>query len=161
MNTKTLERLRKVAKKASDSSDYKIKLGAAVFKKNRIISVGYNSKKTHPKLLRYFKHSTLHAECDSIFHCENKEILKGSDIFVFRESKAGTPLLSKPCSMCVQVLFEHGVKRAFWTTETFPYWESDLIENMYNRIDKKECFETNCRKPKNPPEGKKKGNYND
>lgn len=158
MNVHTLERLRKIAKKASESSSYKIKLGAAVFKKHRVISIGYNSTKTHPMLLKYFKHGTVHAEvaCTSGI---NRELLKGADIFVFRESKEGMPLLSRPCGMCVQVLNEHGIKRAFWTTPDFPYWETDLIENMYNQIDKKECYETNCRKPKNPPQGKKGNNY--
>ena len=158
MNEHTFERLRKITRKEAQKSNHKVKLGAAIFKKNRIISLGYNSTKTHPKLIKYFIHASVHSECDAVLHCVNKEQLKGSEIFVWREDKQGNPVISKPCSMCTQILYEYGVKRAWWVTNVFPYWETDLIENMYNQIDRKECFETNCKKPKNPPEGKKKRN---
>lgn len=156
MNRQTLERLRKIALKAAEKSEHQMKLGAVIFNKNRLLSIGYNSLKTHPKLSRIFKHATVHAEIDACIHAVNKDLLKGADIFVCRETKNGSPSMAKPCAMCTQILKEYGVKRAFWTTEIFPYWDSANVEDMYNQIDRKECFETNCKKPKNPPEGKKK-----
>lgn len=156
MNEHTFERLRKISIKEAQKSNHKIKLGAVIMRKNRPLSVGYNQNKTSPKLLKYFRHATIHAEICACQNVVNKNLLKGADIYVFRETKDGKPAFSRPCSLCCQYLYDMGVKRAYWTTNDFPYFDSDLIENMYNQIDRKECLETNCRKPTNPPEGKKK-----
>ena len=158
MNNKTFERLRKIAKKTADASPHHIRLGAVVFHKNRILSTGFNTSKGITRYLKIFRFATCHAEISAIRNVKNRELLKGSEIFVFRESKAGTPMISRPCGLCTQVMYEHGIKKVWYTVSEFPYWKCELVEDMYNKIDKKECFETNCRKPMHPPEGKKKGN---
>lgn len=138
---KRIQKLINHAKRISDYSEYKFKLGAVIFKGNRIISTGFNKNKTHPKFNRYFKHATVHAEIDAILH--SSENLVGTSMMVCRTTNTDRPAMAKPCAMCVQVMYEFGIKEVFWTTSKFPFWDSDLIENLYDKIDKSEAYKQN------------------
>jgi deoxycytidylate deaminase len=101
------------AKKASFKSDHPMhRLGAVVAKGNKVISVGWNKYRTHPKSPHPFKH--LHAEIMALFQCGEEEA-KGADLYVYREGKDGIPRLSKPCKTCMSVIKKAGIKRVFFT----------------------------------------------
>jgi len=144
------DRLCKIARKALNCSDFKYKVGSVIFKKSRIISSGFNlSKKTHPWLKRIFKHSTIHSEVMSVLKVIHfSDMLKDSDIFVYREAKVNgaiVPRMAKPCAMCVTVLYEVGINRAFWSTNISGFIDCAKVSDLYKNIDKKELFLNNCK----------------
>jgi deoxycytidylate deaminase len=110
------------ARRASFRSDHPLhKLGAVIAKGNRVISVGWNKYRTHPKAPHPFKH--LHAEVVALFLCG--EEARGADLYVYREGRDGIPRMSKPCPHCMVVIKQYGIKRIFYTNDSF-----SCIENL-------------------------------
>ena len=134
----TIQQLQKIAMKVSKQSNYRYKLGAVIFSKNKIISVGINQIKTNPKLFKYFKYATVHAEVDAVLHAVQD--VSDCDIYVYRETRNGKVANAKPCPQCVQFLKENGINRAYWTTAEFPFFDYDTIDNLYNKIDKRLAY---------------------
>jgi deoxycytidylate deaminase len=128
-------------KKISEYSNYKFKLGAIIFKGKKIISTGFNKNKTHPKANEYFKHGSVHAEIDAILHAPYD--IQGSSILVCRMYKNGKPALAKPCAMCIQMMYEFGIKEVFWTIPVIPFWDHAKVSYLYDIIDKKKAFQYN------------------
>lgn len=133
-----IDQLRKVALNVSKQSEYRYKIGAVIFDKNKIVSVGINKLKTNPQLNEYFKYATVHAEVDAVLH--SIQDIEGCDIFVYRETRDGKVANAKPCPQCVQFLKKNGIKRAYWTTADFPFFDYDLIDNLYAQIDFKLAY---------------------
>ena len=105
----------KLAKSLSYTSDYEQhKLACIITKKNRIISLGVNKRRTHPKSLT--RYNFIHAELAAVLGV-SRETLKGTTAYVYRERKDGTIASSKPCPHCEQVLREAGIKKVYYTTE--------------------------------------------
>lgn len=127
--------------RVSEYSDYKFKLGAIIFRGRKITSTGFNKNKTHPKANEYFLHGSIHAEIDAILHapCE----VKGSSMLVCRTYKNGSPALAKPCAMCVQVMYEFGIKDVFWTIKDLPFWDYAKVEDLHRTIDREKAFHNN------------------
>ena len=76
---------------------------AVALRKNRVVSVGYNSyTKTHPKQAYYAKlaghpkKEYLHAEIDCLLRAPRD----ADTLLVVRLNKEGTPVNSKPCPVC-------------------------------------------------------------
>lgn len=97
------------------------KIGAAIFRKSELISIGFNSYKTHTmfnNINNPFKKSTyvLHAEMSAILKA--KRDLVGCDIYVYREyKKNGFTAMSRPCIACYTALKEAGIKYIYYTSE--------------------------------------------
>ena len=151
---KKLEMLKRIANTTARKSKHKRMVAAVIIFGSKIISLGYNKTKTHPLVRKFSKQGTIHAEIDAILKVSNEEILKKCDIFVYRINKKGICKISKPCPLCTQVLHMYGIKKAYWTTSTMPYWNWDYVDNMFSKINSKEVFELNG---KPPPPKKKKG----
>jgi deoxycytidylate deaminase len=96
-------------------------LCALVVKRNRVLSVGYNSNKTHPMMSTNMQQ--LHAECSAILKCPDGD-LRGSDVVVARARAEGKAGLAKPCAVCEGILRRCGVRRVFYTTN----WDDDCPE---------------------------------
>jgi len=94
-------------------SDVTYQLCALIIKKNRVLSVGYNSKKTHP--IMNTKTQQRHAECDAILRCPEGD-LRGSDMIVVRARGGGLAGLARPCDTCQAVLKQSDLKQVFYTT---------------------------------------------
>lgn len=90
------------------------KVGAVIIKKNRIIGLGFNRMKTHPRSPHDYKF--LHGEVDAILDCK-REDLAGASIYVYREHKNGDLALSKPCKSCMNMLELLEVRDIFYTIE--------------------------------------------
>lgn len=100
------------------------KLCAVIVKGNKIISVGFNKAGTHPLIEEYRKHKnvcTIHAEVDAVLKARNKiDDLSGCKIYIARVRWNDTEIapsigLSKPCSMCHNILFDFGIKKVQYT----------------------------------------------
>lgn len=117
-----------LAKNASTFSDFeRIKIGSVLVYKNKVISVGWNMKKSHPyqKILnKYGKynqdkiHNYLHSEINCLLNIKDLNVnwIKVS-IFIYREDKNGNLAMCKPCSSCIKALKEKGVKKIFYTDQ--------------------------------------------
>ena len=115
----------RLAKNAMNFSDCKIKIGSVLVYKNKVLSIGYNTNKSHPlqKLLNQKYRSTK----DRVFNVDNhtngihSELMclintKGLDIewhkvsiYIYRESN-NKPSMCKPCPCCNKALLERGIK---------------------------------------------------
>ena len=86
-------------------------MGAILTHSGRIISIGMNSHKSHPKMGRV---KTLHAEVSCLIGVRYQD-LKGSTMYVARVNKNGKVGMAKPCSICQAVLAEYNVLRIYYT----------------------------------------------
>jgi dCMP deaminase len=89
-------------------------MGAVVVKKNKVIGMGFNKIKTHPKSNHPQK--MIHAELDAILDCSEEDLI-GADLYVFREYKNGEWACAKPCKHCQELISLCGVKNVFYTDE--------------------------------------------
>lgn len=124
-----------MARKAAQESDFdNFKLGCVIVHKNKIISIGHNSKKTSPVQKKYnhyrhfntsnkpVKHS-LHAEISaltSIPKCVDVNLdYSQVKVYIYRISpgKRLSQGLSRPCAGCLQALRDKGVRHIFYTTD--------------------------------------------
>lgn len=84
-------------------------------KRGRILSIGENNyTKTHPMQSKYatllgepYK-IFLHAEIHAILKC--RDLSRAHKIAVFRYGKLNTPLLAKPCPICMSAIEAAGIK---------------------------------------------------
>jgi deoxycytidylate deaminase len=84
-------------------------------KRGRVLSIGQNSyRKTHPLMAHYANlhkepHKVfLHAEVAAIVGCP--DISRAHTISVYRTSKGGSPLLAKPCPLCMSAIAATPIK---------------------------------------------------
>lgn len=104
-----------LAKKLSVKSTHpKHQLGCVIVNKNRIVGVGFNKFKTHTRSNHAFQ--MLHAEVDALIG-QDRSVLRGCDVYVYRETKDGQPAMSKPCQACELALRDAGIKTVYYTTE--------------------------------------------
>ena len=128
-------RLFEVARAVSKTSSFeRIKIGAVLVSGNRIISVGTNSEKSHPRqkaLNKFRKTGTtshddwktckdrIHAELEAILHAPY-DIMNNSSslsLFVFREGCAGELRNCRPCPACMAAIKARGIRTIYYTTE--------------------------------------------
>ena len=101
-----------LAKSMCKFSNFKFKLGCVIVNKNKVIAMGHNSLKTHPRSPSFYKF--LHAETHALIKSGRKE-LKGSDVYVARKLKNGNSALARPCIDCEKALLEAGVENIYFT----------------------------------------------
>ena len=117
-------RYMRVAEAVSNTSTYgKIKIGAIIVKNNRIISVGKNSRKSHPiqkyydRYLDYYNDPKLqhhiHAEISAIVNAN--EDLTNATIYIFRRDKNKRLNICRPCNACYALIKKTGIKRIVYT----------------------------------------------
>jgi deoxycytidylate deaminase len=107
-----------LALKIAGQSQHKFPIGAVITIGNRILSIGTNKYKTHPKQINNYinnhsnstdKHGTsIHAELAAILSYPK---LKGSTIYVARLLHNGAFGLSKPCLSCQNLIEIAGIKK--------------------------------------------------
>lgn len=115
-------RLMDIARKVSKTGDYKFRHGAVIARGSRVLGLGINSTKTHPKSNSRFK--TIHAEHQALINSGLNEI-NGTTAYVYRETKQGTPANSKPCTSCAELLKASGIKKVYYSLDVFPFWGVD------------------------------------
>lgn len=98
----------KIAKRAARLSAHRqFQMGAIVVERNRVISIGINKMRTHPRSPSKWK--TIHCELDAILGVEDT-LLHGSTVYVCRVTKRGEFAISKPCHDCENLLREVGIR---------------------------------------------------
>jgi deoxycytidylate deaminase len=118
--SKSQQKKFKIAEAASLHADHSVhKLGAAIFKRNDLISIGFNSYKTNPRFNNInnpFKDGTyvLHAEMSAIIHA--RQSIEGMDCFIFRAYKNGNMAMSRPCQYCMIALIESGIRYIYYVS---------------------------------------------
>ena len=126
MFTNKDKRFFEIARLISHTSEYKrIKIGAVVVKKNKIISVGVNSYKTHPIQKKYNRfrfdiedtNHTLHAEIQALVNIPYGTELNDLTIYIYRESRKGRLAKSRPCPSCMKLIKDIGIKKICYTTD--------------------------------------------
>lgn len=97
---------------ANLSSHYQYRHGAVIAHKNRVISLGTNSLKTHAKAPGPY--STLHAEVKAILSSRLTDF-RHYDLYVARILKDGTISNSKPCQHCQGMLESLKFRNVFYS----------------------------------------------
>ncbi len=109
--------IKKAIKEAKKSDMPIFKIGAVIFKGNRIISYGHNKKgicgKIHPKYRS--KYDSAHAEQQAIINCKNWEKLKGTSILILRVTRSGFLSMSYPCENCMETIKYVGIKEIYYS----------------------------------------------
>lgn len=108
---------------------YRTKIAAAIYSKNKLVAMGFNSYKTHPFQARFGKHIDciyLHAETDAIKNAlkyTDVMTLKRSSLYVARmkfESGKREYLiqgLARPCTGCQRAIATFGIEEVFYTLD--------------------------------------------
>ena len=105
-----------VARFLATKSDLRHKHGAVVVKSGRVLGLGYNKRRNHPRVIMDGRHrldSGYHAEAVAIKDAGDN--VRGATIFVARVNKQGDDLMSKPCEHCQELIQESGIKNVLWT----------------------------------------------
>jgi deoxycytidylate deaminase len=121
---KVLERLKTLAwdNLSRESRCFHI---AFIFKGNNILSIGVNSKKTHPQIKKYGYQdfSRLHAELAAAIKFGKTDCRKYS-LAVLRIDRNGEFNQSKPCECCSNMLNQLNFKNVYFTNSEGE-WESN------------------------------------
>ena len=96
-------------------------------KGNRVLGVGFNKPKTHPKLKTwsYVEGSGIHAEMSACLGLGPQRLV-GSSIHVARLLRNGEWGLAKPCFACQNFLRHAGVRSMFYTVKPGEWGKSFL-----------------------------------
>lgn len=116
--------LAELASKKSTHPKYKV--GCVIVVSGRVMSLGWNQNKTHPRHANpqnSFRR-TIHAEVNAIMSASD---ISGGIVYVYRELKNGRPALARPCNYCYKLLEEKGVKRIYYTVRSSPYWREETL----------------------------------
>lgn len=126
------------ARRLAVSNNMKMKLAACLVIQNEIISIGYNSDKSHPLQKRFSKNSESifkHAEIDCIVnalkHIDPEELQRAT-LYVYRvkkKEKGDTGWIdgrAEPCSGCKKAIEHFGIKKVVFSTD-----DSGLYGTIY------------------------------
>lgn len=117
-----INRIMKVAYKATFKSAHDQPMAAVLVKGNRILSVGINqTEKTHPEQKervgrtgRIVSSKKIHAELDALIGADYANI-RGSTIYVVRRKKNMDFGLARPCASCEALLKSYGIKKVVYS----------------------------------------------
>lgn len=106
------DKIQLAAIKASTRSNLNdFHLGACIYKKNTIISTGFN-KSLHCGPTKYLPKAnfSIHAEADALFGI-SRRLTYGASIFIYREGNK----LAKPCKNCQKLLNKAGISHIYYS----------------------------------------------
>lgn len=126
------------------SDKKRIHIGCVAVYKNQIISIGYNTNKTHPIQKKYNRYremeyegvepaSGLHAEMMCLLGLKDMDIdYSKVKLYVYREDNNGNTANCRPCAACMELCDRMGIKNIFYTTE------NGYVKEVRNNIEEKE-----------------------
>lgn len=91
---------------------------AIVLINKKLISLGWNNAKTHPKMRALDEHKLVHAELMALAKVAKREDLAKAQLFIYGETKAGNIITSKPCPCCQQLIKEANIKEVIYYNGT-------------------------------------------
>ena len=99
------------------------RLGAVLHKGRRKLAFGCNSlTKSHTLQSEGLK-PYLHAEISVLVKRRHYEDLDSCQVTVYRETFDGNPALALPCSQCQKILKLFGIKKVYYSTAEYPYYD--------------------------------------
>ena len=125
---------------ANPGTQGRVKMAAGIVYRNRLVSTGVNSYKTHPLMLEYGKNEDaifLHSEIDAIKNALRvipEEKLQKCDIYILRlkrslDKKSWIHGLAKPCCGCARAIVSFGIRNVYWTEDY------DYVFKNHNSLD--------------------------
>ena len=90
---------------------------AFLVKKNKIVKIGWNRKRTHPEISKHPYHDGYvgtHAELDVILK-SGLDCLDDHSMIVLRVDRKGRLANSKPCPGCLSLLKAYNVEEVFYS----------------------------------------------
>lgn len=109
------KRFFEIAEKASILSTHpKHKMAAVLVKKNKIISIGVNQLKTHPKAPTPY--NTIHCEFHSVINSKLNDFSDCS-IYIYRKTPGGRMANSKPCFSCEKMLYSISINKIYYSDD--------------------------------------------
>lgn len=102
------------------------KLSAILADRRAVLSVGFNSNKTHPRMKPSWGEfpNCLHAEGDAIFSADRRGINTiGTTLYIARAKRPNNTAkiyvigLARPCKRCMEIICSSGIKEIIYTTD--------------------------------------------
>ena len=122
MNQKKYEKFKRIASEISLVNPRQKKHVSIIFSGNRIISVGINQHKSHPKAKEIgYRFDEVHSELDALLKCRQR---KNIELFNFRFNRFGEQRISRPCCLCApwcKMIFN----KIYFTNDTYSYERMD------------------------------------
>lgn len=117
------------ARKRALCNGHKFHVAAVLRRNGKIIRVGTNTNKTHPRFIRRYSDGTfaahMHAEMDVLRFSE-----PGDELEVMRFRRADNQLaMAKPCKYCMVHIRAAGIRTVRYTDEQGRWMHLDLREN--------------------------------
>ena len=107
--------MRAAIKAARLSQFYAHRVGAALFSGPRLLSLGFNQHKSHPRSNCF----TRHAEFNSLIgNKRTRQDYRNLTLYVARLTRTDKISLSRPCVACQKVIKDAGIKNVFYTDYT-------------------------------------------
>ena len=115
----------RIAKNVAELSDHRHKIGAVLYHKHTIIGSGHNSNtktdiiqaKLDKKKYGCESSGKLHAESALLIPFLKRHIdLSGSELFIYRERKDHSLGMARPCSSCMKLIKQAGIKKIHYST---------------------------------------------
>lgn len=96
------------AKNINNDSNNKVNMVAIIVKGGRVLSIGHNNmKKSHSVFFNGSHCKAVHAEFAAI---REAKYTKDANMYVFRLLKRGGIGISKPCSDCMDLIRDKGIR---------------------------------------------------
>jgi len=106
-----------LARDAAMSNGHQYHVAAVLIRNRKIVRVGTNTMKTHPRFVRMYPDGScaahMHAEMDVLRFAQ-----PGDELEVMRFRKDGSLGMSKPCKFCQRHIQASGIRRVHYTDET-------------------------------------------
>ena len=125
-----------IAKEISKMSDFpRIHIGACVVYQHKVISSGFNTKKTHTLQKKYNKFrfqedtpASMHAETQALLPLIGRKDIDFSrvSIYVYRALNNGELTLARPCPSCMALIRNLGIRHIYYTSDK-SYVNEELV----------------------------------
>lgn len=134
--TKKIRAYFEAAKAISEMSDFpRVAVGAVAVCGHHVISSGCNTQKTAPIQKKYnayrFSEDTrhcIHAEIACLKPLIGRKDIefKHVDLYVYRSSKKGLPMLARPCPSCMKLITDLGIRNIYYSNNNGYSYENIL-----------------------------------
>lgn len=96
------------------------RVGAVLYKRGKVLAVGTNSYKTHPKLKPFTEWPFIHAESSTILR-QGMDNCNGLSLLVARVTKHLDVSCARPCEACMSLCQHVGIRNITYTN-----WKGQL-----------------------------------